>query len=98
MTTYVLLHPVQRRLGHRLMQMLRREIAHLREQRARRAAYRALAALDDRTLQDIGIPRQEIWSAVDAAFSARARAGEADQLPVGRGAAERRDQDHSLAA
>jgi uncharacterized protein YjiS (DUF1127 family) len=39
-------------------------VQHVRTERAARRAMLELAALDDRTLKDIGIAREEIWHAV----------------------------------
>lgn len=56
---------------HGLLARLGALTAALRRRHDRRAAYRALAALDDRTLQDIGIARENIWTVVDSALDAR---------------------------
>ena len=44
-------------------------VAEIRHARTRRRAYNTLAALDDRTLRDIGVDRDRIWEAVDKALA-----------------------------
>lgn len=71
-----------------MLARLDRLLAELRHQRARRSAYRALAALDDRTLQDIGIARHDIWSAIDTALGAQPAAAARVQASVASAARE----------
>lgn len=48
----------------------RKFLAEIRRRRARRASIRALSALDDRMLQDIGVHRGQIPALVDGLSSA----------------------------
>ena len=68
MKTSIAFGTTQMGLGELVWRQIGRFVAETRHARARHKAYASLAALDDRTLRDIGIERSEIWGAVDAAL------------------------------
>lgn len=55
-------------LGELVWRQLSRKASGIRHMMARHRAYAALASLDDRTLEDIGIQRDRIWDVVDEAL------------------------------
>lgn len=68
MKTSIALGTTQMGLGELAWRQAGRFVAEVRHARARHKAHACLAALDDRTLRDIGIERSELWRAVDAAL------------------------------
>lgn len=68
MKTSIALGTTQMGLGELAWRQIGRFVAEIRHTRARHKAYASLAALDDRTLRDIGIERSKIWDAVDDAL------------------------------
>ena len=52
-------------LGEIIWRQISRIASGIRHAAARQRAYEALAVLDDRTLEDIGVPRAQIWEVVD---------------------------------
>lgn len=71
MKTSIAFGTTQMGLGELAWRQLGRFVAEIRRAHARRKAYAVLAALDDRTLNDIGIARSEIEQAVDKALGAK---------------------------
>ena len=65
--------------GEIIWRQLSRYATEFRRARSRRRAYNALAALDDRTLCDIGVERNRIWEAVDAALEQQPSDGRASR-------------------
>ena len=61
--------------GELIWRQLSHFAAEIRRARTRRRAYNALFALDDRTLRDIGVDRDQIWDAVDKALGTEAPVG-----------------------
>jgi len=68
MKTSIAFGTTQMGLGEMAWRHIGRFVAEFRHARARQKAYASLAALDDRTLRDIGVERDKIWGAVDAAL------------------------------
>lgn len=84
MKTSIAIGTTRAGLGEMAWRRLSRAAADIRRAYARRKACRALAALDDRTLRDIGIERNDIDSAVDAALAKQSAALRGVHLPAGR--------------
>lgn len=89
MKTSVALGTSQAGLGEIVWRQISSTVAEIRHGIARHRAYRALAALDDRTLEDIGVEREHIWAVVDNVLG---------QEPARSTTTERKSGDRAIAA